>query len=138
MLFETMPKTSLSAHILYDFQTEISRFRSKSRKILADREIQIYIAGMEVANGFSELNDPAEQERRFLEQMAQVAPKSQSSSTWTTFALSATACPHGRGRHRHRRLTNVLTDSPSHPRVILFPQLRPEGGGELSSEGHGA
>jgi len=32
---------------------------------------EIYVAGMEVANGFSELNDPAEQERRFLAQMAQ-------------------------------------------------------------------
>src|SRR5262249_51052996 len=73
LLFETMAEDKLQQPtILYDFPTDISPL-SKQRPddpSLTER-FEIYIAGMEIANGFSELNDPAEQERRFLAQIAQ-------------------------------------------------------------------
>src|SRR5437879_12038581 len=58
--------------ILYDFPTDISPLsKQKPEDPSLTERFEIYAAGMEVANGFSELNDPAEQERRFLAQMAQ-------------------------------------------------------------------
>ncbi len=58
--------------ILYDFPIDISPLSKQKRDdpSLVER-FEIYVAGMEIANGFSELNDPAEQERRFLAQIAE-------------------------------------------------------------------
>src|SRR2546429_8336759 len=51
--------------ILYDFPTDISPLsKQKPEDPSLTERFEIYVAGMEVANGFSELNDPAEQERR--------------------------------------------------------------------------
>src|SRR5256884_3927152 len=53
--------------ILYDFPTDISPLsKQKPEDPSLTERFEIYVAGMEVANGFSELHDPAEQERRFL------------------------------------------------------------------------
>src|SRR2546429_5420957 len=73
LLFETIAEDKLvQPTILYDFPTDISPLSKQKPEdpSLAER-FEIYVAGMEVANGFSELNDPAEQERRFLAQIAQ-------------------------------------------------------------------
>src|SRR5213079_835480 len=72
-LFEAMAEDKLiQPTILYDFPTDISPLSKQKREdpSLTER-FEIYVAGMEVANGFSELNDPEEQERRFLAQIAQ-------------------------------------------------------------------
>jgi len=85
------------------------------------------VAGMEIANGFSELNDPAEQERRFLAQIAQggdEVPK-QLDVDYVR-ALCHGLPPTGGEGIGIDRLTMVLTDSHSIRDVILFPQLRPE------------
>jgi lysyl-tRNA synthetase class 2 len=71
LLFETVAEAHLiQPTILYDFPTDISPL-SKCRKddpTLVER-FEIYVAGMELGNAFSELNDPAEQERRFRQQV---------------------------------------------------------------------
>ena len=71
LLFETLAEPNLiQPTILYDFPVEISPL-SKCRKddpSLVER-FEIYVAGMELANAFSELNDPIEQERRFRAQV---------------------------------------------------------------------
>src|SRR5262249_30758314 len=73
LLFETMAEDKLQQPtILYDFPTEISPLsKQKPDDPSLTERFEVYIAGMEIANGFSELNDPAEQERRFLAQIAQ-------------------------------------------------------------------
>ncbi len=102
---------------------------------------EIYVAGMEVANGFSELNDPAEQERRFLAQIAQGGEEMPKQLDVDYIRALCHGMPPTAGEGIGiDRLTMVLTDSPSIRDVILFPLLRPEGGGESSStsEAHGA
>ena len=73
LLFETFAEQHLiQPTILYDFPTEISPLsKQKLDDPTLTERFEIFVAGMEVANGFSELNDPAEQERRFLAQIAQ-------------------------------------------------------------------
>src|SRR5207244_12298798 len=73
LLVETMAEHHLvQPTILYDFPTDILQLSKQmpDDPSLTER-FEIYVAGMEIANGFSELNDPAEQERRFLAQIAQ-------------------------------------------------------------------
>ena len=74
LLFETFAEPNLiQPTILYDFPTEISPL-SKCRKddpSVVER-FEIYVAGMELGNAFSELNDPIEQERRFREQVEEI------------------------------------------------------------------
>ena len=70
-LFEAVAEAHLvQPTFIYDFPTAISPL-SKQRAddpSLAER-FELFIAGMELANGFSELNDPFEQEKRFREQV---------------------------------------------------------------------
>src|SRR5437660_11276696 len=72
LLFETMAEDKLvQPTILYDFPTDISPLsKQKPDDPSLTERFEVYIAGMEIANGFSELNDPAEQERRLLAQIA--------------------------------------------------------------------
>ncbi len=72
LLFETMAEDKLvQPTILYEFPTDISPLsKQKPDDPSLTERFEIYVAGMEIANGFSELNDPAEQERRFLAQIA--------------------------------------------------------------------
>jgi len=82
---------------------------------------------MEIANGFSELNDPAEQERRFLAQIArggEEVPK-QLDVDYVRALCHGLPPTAGEGIGIDR-LTMLLTDSHSIRDVILFPQLRPE------------
>ena len=143
LLFETMAEDKLiQPTILYDFPTDISPLsKQKPEDPTLTERFEIYVAGMEVANGFSELNDPAEQERRFLAQMAQGGEEVPKQLDVDYIRALCHGMPPTAGEGIGiDRLTMVLTDSPSIRDVILFPLLRPEGGGESSStsEGHGA
>ncbi len=90
---------------------------------------ELYIGGMEMANAFSELNDPDVQAERFLAQGRGPRAGDQEAhlSTPTTCAPSSTACrrPAGEGIGIDR-LTMLFTDTQSIRDVILFPLLRPE------------
>jgi lysyl-tRNA synthetase class 2 len=92
---------------------------------------ELYMAGMEIANGFSELNDPLEQRQRFLDQITQRERGDDEAHLMDDDfirALGHGLPPTGGCGVGIDRLAMVLTDSPSIRDVILFPQLRPETG----------
>ena len=141
LLFETMAEDKLvQPTILYDFPTDISPLsKQKPEDPSLTERFEIYVAGMEIANGFSELNDPAEQERRFLAQIAQggdEVPK-QLDVDYVRALCHGMPPTAGEGIGIDR-LTMLLTDSPSIRDVILFPLLRPESREESASEAHSA
>src|SRR5260370_24065269 len=72
LLFETMAEDKLvRPTILYDFPTDISPLsKQKPEDPTLTERFEIYVAGMEVANGLSGLNDSAEQGKRFLAPIA--------------------------------------------------------------------
>ena len=141
LLFETMAEDKLiQPTILYDFPTDISPLsKQKPEDPSLTERFEIYVAGMEVANGFSELNDPGEQERRFLAQIAQGGDEMPKQLDADYIRALCHGMPPTAGEGIGiDRLTMLLTDSPSIRDVILFPLLRPEGGESSSpSEAHG-
>ncbi|HOE18250.1 MAG TPA: lysine--tRNA ligase [Syntrophorhabdaceae bacterium] len=97
--------------------------RSKEHPEVTER-FELYISGMEIANGFNELNDPADQKERFLEQIRDKEEGVMMDEDYITaleYGLPPTA---GEGIGIDR-LTMLLTDSPSIREVIFFPLLRP-------------
>jgi lysyl-tRNA synthetase class 2 len=128
LLFETFAEANLiQPTILYDFPTDISPLsKQKPDDPTLTERFEIYIVGMEVANGFSELNDPAEQERRFLAQIAQGGEEVPKQLDVDYIRALAHGMPPTAGEGIGiDRLTMLLTDSQSIRDVILFPQLRP-------------
>jgi lysyl-tRNA synthetase class 2 len=140
-LFEAVAERHLiQPTLIYDFPIEISPL-AKCREddpSLAER-FELFIAGMEIANGFSELNDPSDQEQRFraqVEKGGQEAPKEVDMDYIRALChgLPPTA---GEGIGVDR-LVMLFTDSHSIREVILFPLLRAEAeGGEAASAGAG-
>jgi lysyl-tRNA synthetase, class II len=140
LLFETMAEDKLvQPTILYDFPTDISPLsKQKPEDPSLTERFEFYVAGMEIANGFSELNDPAEQERRFLAQIArggEEVPK-QLDVEYVRALCHGMPPTAGEGIGIDR-LTMLLTDSPSIRDVILFPLLRPESRQDSASEAPG-
>jgi len=141
LLFETLAEDKLiQPTILYEFPTDISPLsKQKPDDPSVTERFEIYVSGMEVANGFSELNDPAEQERRFLAQMAQGGEDVPKQLDVDYIRALCHGMPPTAGEGIGiDRLTMLLTDSPSIRDVILFPLLRPQSGSESASEAHGA
>jgi lysyl-tRNA synthetase class 2 len=101
---------------------------SPSDPAVAER-FELYIATMEVANGFSELNDPVEQYERFRDQMQQRERGDEEAMLMDEDYLRALsygmppAAGNGIGIDR---LVMLLANKPSIRDVILFPHLRPE------------
>ncbi|MHB8502487.1 MAG: lysine--tRNA ligase [Candidatus Acidiferrales bacterium] len=141
LLFETMAEDKLiQPTILYDFPTDISPLsKQKPEDPSLTERFEVYVAGMEVANGFSELNDPAEQERRFLAQIAQGGEEVSKQLDVDYIRALCYAMPPTAGEGIGiDRLTMLLTDSQSIRDVILFPLLRPEVRQDSASEAGGA
>jgi lysyl-tRNA synthetase class 2 len=121
---ELVQPTFITAH-----PTEVSPL---ARANDADPEItdrfELFIGGKELANGFSELNDPEDQEARFK---ARSRPRTRRPRG---HALRRRLHPRARVRHAaHRRLgvgidrlVMLLADVPSIRDVLLFPYMRPE------------
>jgi lysyl-tRNA synthetase class 2 len=129
LLFETMAEDKLvQPTILYEFPTDISPLsKQKPDDPSVTERFEIYVAGMEIANGFSELNDPIEQERRFQAQVAQGGEEAPKQVDWDYIRALSHGMPPTAGEGIGvDRLTMLFTDSPSIRDVILFPQLRPE------------
>src|SRR6266436_1040636 len=129
LLFETMAEDKLvQPTILYEFPTDISPLsKQKPDDPSVTERFEIFVAGMEIANGFSELNDPIEQERRFRAQIAQGGDEVPKQVDWDYIRALCHGMPPTAGEGIGiDRLTMLFTDSPSIRDVILFPQLRPE------------
>ena len=138
LLFETIAEDKLvQPTILYDFPTEISPLsKQKPEDPSLTERFEIYIAGMEIANGFSELNDPAEQERRFREQIARGGDEVPKQLDVDYIRALCHGLPPTAGEGIGiDRLTMLLTDSHSIRDVILFPLLRPEAQGGAAAAG---
>jgi lysyl-tRNA synthetase class 2 len=119
---------------ILDFPLEVSPLsKQKPEDPNFVERFELYIAGMEIANAFSELNDPAEQRDRFdYQQMLREKGDLTAHAIDEDYirALSYGMPPAGGEGIGIDRLTMLLTNSRSIRDVILFPLLRPEKRGE--------
>jgi lysyl-tRNA synthetase class 2 len=129
-LFETMAETKLiQPTFITDFPKPVSPLSKASPENPAVAErFELYVAGMEVANGFSELNDPAEQLARFEEQARQRERGDEEAMQTDTDYVRALAygMPPAAGIGIGvDRIAMLITNRRSIRDVILFPHMRP-------------
>jgi lysyl-tRNA synthetase class 2 len=117
--------------VIYDYPVEVSPLSKKKPDDPAFVErFEIYAAGMEIGNAYTELNDPQDQRRRFEMQLAMKERGDEEAHAMDEDYVRALAYgmpPTGGEGIGIDRLTMMLTGSRSIRDVILFPLLRPEG-----------
>ena len=130
-LFDAVAEEHLTQPtIIYEFPTAISPL-SKQKPDEPDwtERWEIFAGKMEIANGFSELNDPEDQRRRFEQQLKERARGDEEAHQMDEDyirALSYGMPPAGGVGVGVDRVAMLLTDSHTIRDVILFPLLRPE------------
>ncbi len=130
ILFEETTEDKLTGPVfITSYPTDVSplsRMNNDDPSIV-DR-FELFITGREIANAFSELNDPFDQKERFVEQIKKKEGPSELDEDYVR-ALEYGMPPTAGEGIGIDRLIMLLTDSPSIRDVILFPLLRK---GELS------
>ena len=139
-IFEALwEKDLIQPTFVHDFPTEVSPL-SKQRPDDPDtvERFELYIGGFEVANAFSELNDPYEQQRRFEAQLTDRAAGDQEAHAMDedyVRALEYGMPPAGGEGIGIDRLVMLLSNSSSIRDVILFPLMRPRVEEQPKAEG---
>ncbi|WP_210772268.1 lysine--tRNA ligase [Pseudodesulfovibrio sp. zrk46] len=132
-LFDLLVEPKLiQPHFIYHYPTDISPLsrRNEENPDITDR-FELFMTGRELANAFSELNDPVDQRGRFEEQVKEKEAGDEEAHFMDDDYVRALeygmppAAGQGVGIDR---LVMLLTDSASIREVILFPLLRPEVG----------
>jgi lysyl-tRNA synthetase class 2 len=138
-IFDTLIEPTLvQPTFITDFPIELSPLSKQKRDDprLVDR-FELYICRREIANAYSELNDPIDQRRRFEEQAA-LRDRGDEEAHWMdedfVRALEYGMPPTAGEGIGVDRLVMLFTDAPSIRDVILFPHLRPEHGGAAAPE----
>jgi lysyl-tRNA synthetase class 2 len=131
-LFESRVEAQLiQPTIIYDYPVETSPLsKNKPEDPAFVERFEIYAAGMELGNAYTELNDPQEQRRRFEMQIAMRERGDEEAHQMDedyVRALAYAMPPTGGEGIGIDRLAMILTGCRSIRDVILFPLLRPEG-----------
>jgi lysyl-tRNA synthetase class 2 len=131
-LFERRVEAQLiQPTIIYDYPVETSPLsKNKPEDPAFVERFEIYAAGMEIGNAYTELNDPQEQRRRFEMQIAMRERGDEEAHQMDedyVRALAYAMPPTGGEGIGIDRLVMILTGCRSIRDVILFPLLRPEG-----------
>jgi lysyl-tRNA synthetase class 2 len=130
-IFEATGETQLrQPTFITQYPAEVSPLARKNDAdpFVTDR-FELFIAGREIANGFSELNDPEEQAERFRAQVEAAAAGDDEAMSYDHDYIRALeyGLPPTTGIGIGvDRLVMLLTDSPSIRDVLLFPHMRPE------------
>jgi lysyl-tRNA synthetase class 2 len=130
-LFEAAAEEQLiQPTIIYEFPTAVSPLsKQKADEPEWTERWEIFVGAMEIANGFSELNDPEDQRRRFEQQLKERERGDEEAHQMDEDyirALSYGMPPTGGVGVGVDRVAMLLTNSQTIRDVILFPQLRPE------------
>ncbi len=139
-VFEALCEEHLDGPVfIVDHPVEVSPLsKQKPEDPRFTERFELYLGGMEVANAFSELNDPDVQAERFREQLAARAAGDHEAHRFDADyvrALEHGMPPAGGEGVGIDRLTMLFTDRPSIRDVILFPLLRPEAAGSGEAGG---
>ncbi len=130
LLSEFLEPTLIQPTILYDYPRDISPLaKSKPGDSLTVERFEAYVAGFELCNAFTELNDPLDQEQRFLEMGRDYEVDDEERHPLDEDYLRAMRYgmpPNGGFGMGVDRLAMLLTDKHSIRDVLLFPALRKE------------
>jgi len=127
-LLGTVEPTLVQPTFVMDYPRDISPLaKTKPDDPTHVERFEYFIAGIEMGNAFTELNDPFDQEQRFLEMGRLYAPDDEEAHPMDDDYLRAMRYgmpPNGGFGLGVDRLVMLLTDQPAIREVILFPQLR--------------
>jgi len=128
LLSEYLEPTLIQPTFLYDYPRDLSPLaKSKPGDPLTVERFEGYAGGFEICNAFTELNDPLDQEQRFLEMGRDYAVEDEEHHPMDDDYLRAMRYgmpPAGGFGMGIDRLIMLLTDHPNIREVILFPHLR--------------
>ena len=139
-IFEAVAEAHLwQPTFIYDFPLAVSPLSKNKRDEPEEwvERFELYVAGMELANAFSELNDPEEQRRRFEQQLGERERGDEEAHQMDEDHIRALAYgmpPTGGEGIGIDRLAMLMTGSSSIRDVVLFPLLRKQTKAEEEAE----